>query len=68
MDREGSRVGAGMGVKMNKNLSATEPKDITSLCIHSVSQQSPKAVCSVETQHVSLPFRPHGLLVHLRIH
>lgn len=38
------REGQGQGLKMNKNLSATEPKDITSLRIHSIAQQSPVAV------------------------
>lgn len=44
MDREGSRVGQGRRLKMNKNLSAPEPKDITSLDICSISWQSPEAV------------------------
>lgn len=50
--------GGGKGeLKTNKNLSATEPKDITSLRIHSISQQSPVAI-SMGTQH--LPHFPSG--------
>lgn len=44
IDREGTEQEQGWGLEMNKNLSATEPKDITSLRIHSISKQSPTAV------------------------
>lgn len=58
MERDGTiRGGVGVGLKTKKNLSATEPKDITSLRIHSISQQSPMAV-SPGTRH--LPHFPSG--------
>lgn len=55
-------------LKMNKNLSATEPKYITSLRIHSTSQQSPDGRFHGDAASASLSLRPHGLLVNLRIY
>lgn len=58
----------GRGLKTNKNLSATEPKDITSLRIHSISQRSPGGHFHRDAASASLPLRPHGLLVNLGIY
>lgn len=58
----------GRGLKRNKNLSATEPKDITSLRIHSISQQSPDGHSHRDAASASLPLWPHGLLVNLGIY
>lgn len=65
VERDGMMGG---DLKTNKNLSATEPKDITSLRIHSISQQPLDGHFHGDTASASLPLRPHGLLVNLRIY
>lgn len=65
--REGMGLEPGGWVKTKKNLSATELKDIASLRIHSISQLAPDGGLHGDAAPVSLPFRPHGLLVNLRI-
>lgn len=68
MERDGNDKVWGRGLKTNKNLSATEPKDITSLRIHSISQQSPDSHPHRDSASASLPLWPHGLLVNLGIY
>lgn len=68
VERDGNDKVWGRGLKTNKNLSATEPKDITSLRIHSISQQSPDSHRHRDAASASLPLWPHGLLVNLGIY
>lgn len=57
----------GEGLETNKNLSATEPKDITPSAFTACLGNPRWCFCG-DTAPASLSLRPHGLLVNLRIY